>query len=250
MHRYLPLLLCVLSINLHASECQSIRVNGPNGWEPISYRDAHGELTGMAVEVANEVFSVLGVELKWEAQLPWKRQQHHLENGSLDLIVAAYFNHERASKFIYSESYHIEEIRVFVHKDRAFDFKNFHSLKGKIGLRPLGGTYGSHFDQFAEDNLNIEESFNTESIMNRLYNRGVDYLVLALFDGLLSAKKYGFSSGIIPLPKNVAQLPIHFLLSKKSPCADLIEEINTKLMELKSSHVIENLQQKYLHLLD
>lgn len=64
---------------------------------------------------------------------------------------------DRAKKFVYSESYHIEEFRIFVRSDRTFDFQNLNSLKGKLGLRPLGGTYGHHFDTFAADNLQIEE---------------------------------------------------------------------------------------------
>ncbi len=250
MIRYLPLLLFVFSINLNASDCQFIRANGANGWEPFSHRDTNGKLSGIAVEVAEKVFSQLDIKLKFAAELPWKRQLISLENGSLDLIVAAYFNDERSKKFDYSDSYHIENIRVFVRRDRAFDLKNLHSLKGKFGLRPLGGIYGKQFDQFAADNLRIEEYFDTESAMKRLYKGRNDYLVLALFDGLLSAKKYGFSYQIIPLPKNVAQLPIHFLLSKKSPCIDLVENINAKLTELKSTKFIKNLQEKYLRQVD
>lgn len=129
---------------------------------------------------------------------------------------------DRAKKFVYSESYHIEEFRIFVRSDRTFDFQNLNSLKGKLGLRPLGGTYGHHFDSFAADNLQIEEYAHYGSGMKRIHNGRRDFLVLALFDGLISAKKYGFASEIIPLPKNAVQLPVHFLISKKSPCRGLI----------------------------
>ncbi len=250
MCRYLPLLLCILSVNLHASECQSIRVNGADGWEPISHRNSQGQLSVLAVEVANKVFSQLKIELKYGAKLPWKRQLHGLEMGSLDMIVAAYFNAERVNKFDYSDPYHIESIRIFVRSDRTFNFQSLDSLKGKVGLRPLGGTYGSHFDKFAADNLNIKEYSHIESSMKRIHKGRGDYLVLALFDGLLSAKKYGYAHEIIPLAKNAAKLPIHFLMSKKTPCKNLIKKINPILAELKSMHFIKNLEKKHLRQLD
>ncbi len=246
MLRYLMLLVLMLPINLYAAECQSIQINGSTGWEPISYRNADGELVGIAVEVAKRIFSQLGVNIIIGKDLPWKRQQLRLEKGSLDLINAAYYNDKRSKKFLYSQPYHIEKIAIFVHIDRSFEFKDLHSLKGKVGLRPLGGTYGNDFDQFATDNLNIAEFSDNESSLKRIDQGKEDYLVLALMDGLFSAHKHGYSSSIIPLTKNVAQLPIYFLMSKKSPCAHLIKKINSRLKELKSSNFIKNLEEKYL----
>ncbi len=250
MHRFFLLLLFVIPINLQALECQSIRVNGPSGWEPISYRDDNGQLTGMAVEVANKVFSQLGVKLKYGSKLPWKRQQHRLENGTLDLIIAAYFNDERGKKFTYSKPYHVDKISIFVHRDRTFEFQNLNNLKGKVGLRPLGGTYGDHFDKFAKDNLNIKEYSDAGSIIHRIYQGHEDYVVLALLDGLISAKKYGYYAKVIPLPKEVAQLKIHFLLSKNSNCINLMKKINPIITQLKSSNFTKELEEKYLRQLD
>jgi polar amino acid transport system substrate-binding protein len=237
----------VFPVSLQASQCQSIKVNGPNGWEPISYRNTDDQLTGIAIEVAQEVFNTLQVKLEILDHLPWKRQQLWLENGTLDLIVAAYFNDERAKKFTYSDSYHSDDIAVFVRKNKAFKYKGLHSLKGKIGLRPLGGTYGNHFDQFAEQHLNIVEYSNHESSMKRIHKGNEDYLVLALMDGLFSAYKYGLSSEITPIAKGIAQLPIHFLMSKKSPCVKLMTKINQVLKKLESSHFTKRLEEKYLN---
>lgn len=246
MHRYLLFLVFMLPIDLYAAECQTIQVNGSSGWEPISYRNADGELVGIAVEVAKRVFSQLGVNVIIGKNVPWKRQQLRLEKGSLDLINAAYYNDKRSKKFLYSQPYHIEKIAIFVHKNRSFEFKNLHSLKGKKGLRPLGGTYGNDFDQFAKNNLNLAEFSNNESSLKRIEQGKEDYLVLALMDGLFSAHKHGYSSSIIPLTKNVAKLPIYFLMSKKSSCAHLIKKINSQLKELESSNFINNLKNKYL----
>jgi len=250
MRQYLLLLLFTLPINLHASECQTIRANGSSGWEPISYRGADRQLSGMAVEVANQVFSQLAVTLKFEKETPWKRQLLQLEKGELDLVIAAYFNDERAKIFGYSQPYYIDKIRIFVLQDRTFDFQDLQSLKGKAGLRPLGGTYGNQFDAFAKDNPNIKEYFDYENGMKRLYKGRVDYMVLALFDGLFNTKKYAYPHKVIPLPKDVAQLPIHFLMSKKSPCINLIERINYALAELKSSNFTKKLKEKYMRQLE
>ena len=250
MHPYLLILLIVLSVNLHASECQTIRANGASGWEPISHRDTDGQLTGIAIEVVSQVFSQLAVTVKFEKEIPWKRQILQLEKGELDIMVAAYYNQERAKNFSYSQPYHIEKIAIFAHRDRSFNFQGLHSLKGKTGLRPLGGTYGNQFDDFASKNLDIEEYSDYENGMIRLYKGRVDYMVLALFDGLFNAKKYAFPSNIIPLSTDVAQLPIHFLMSKKSPCINLMERINFILTSLTSRNFARNLEDEYLQQLE
>ena len=246
MLRYLLLLLFIVPIHLNAAQCPSIRANGPSGWEPISYRNGNGQLIGMAVEVAKKVFFELGIELIFEKDIPWKRQQLHLENGSLDVIISAYFNEQRAKKFTYSNSYHIEKIRVFVRADKIFEFNSLDNLKGKFGLRPLGGTYGDEFDEFASKHLNISEYSDRKSNMYRLYRGQKDYIILALLDGLISVKKYGYRSKIVPLPKDVAQLPIYFMFSKKSPCEHILKRVNTAIKELVKNNFIKNLEDKYM----
>ncbi|ALU46012.1 hypothetical protein AT705_24135 [Pseudoalteromonas rubra] len=48
--------------------------------------------------------------------------------------------------------YYRNEIRVFVHKDRPFVFEKLEHLKGRVGLKPLGGSYGQAFDSFVAEN--------------------------------------------------------------------------------------------------
>lgn len=86
--------------------------------------------------------------------------------------------------------------------------------------------------------------------MKRIHKGRRDFLILALFDGLISAKKYGFASEITPLPKNEAQLPVHFLISKKSTCRGLTKRINSILTALKVTNFIKSLEEKYLRQLD
>ncbi len=226
--------------------CDKILVNGSDAWEPIIWRNEDGQAEGILLEVTQEVFTILNIELEIARPLPWKRQLRRLTEGRLDMIMGAYFSEQRQKKYLYSDPLLTEEIRVFVHPEKWFDFKTLDDLRGRTGLRPLGGSYGTAFDQFARTNPKLQEHHDGQALTNLIVQQRFDYAVFSLWDGLINARKLAVSNKFIPLENNVAVNQVHFLFSRKWPCTDLLPEINTTLSKLKSNGTIKAIQKRYL----
>lgn len=246
MNRIIAILILFFVYKVQASDCQTIRINGSSGWQPVSFRDSSGRLTGIAADVANKVFSQLNINIEFGTELPWKRQLRSLESGSLDMMMGAYYNDQRAQKYLYSRPFYQEKISIFIRNYRYSEFENLLSLKGKKGLIPLGGTFGSKFDDFADKHLSVSKFVDSERAYMQIHSGRADYLVAAKYDGLFRAKNYGYASELVPAAFDAEELPVHFLISKKSPCSGLLTEINENIEALNASDFVTKLSEKYL----
>lgn len=245
MNKLILIAFLIFSPFAGSQNCTTIKANGPIGWVPIVYRDANHNLTGIAVDVAKKISNSLNVDLEIQPHIPWKRQLKKLQKGSLDMLVAAYISEERERLYKFSMPFLEEKVKVFTHYERQFNFNQWEDLTGKLGLRPRGGTYGSEFDRFAKEKLEFIEFSDKQKSLDLLYSGRADYLVLAFNDGLLSAKKFGYENKIVALEKTIVEISVHFLISKNSPCKNLIDKINTELTTITRNEELKHIQQKF-----
>ena len=77
-----------------------------DAFPPMGYTDTTtGEIIGFDVDVATEVFSRLGVELKLQP-IEWSTKEMELDGGNVDLLWNSYsYTEERAEKQTLSDAY-------------------------------------------------------------------------------------------------------------------------------------------------
>lgn len=226
--------------------CTSVRINGSSGWYPVSifFEDTQ-KLEGLALDVAREVFRRLEIPVTVEPKTPWKRMLKQLRNGDLDILLGAYWTEERALTYSYSDPIFKDEIAEFVPKGEEFPLDEFGDLIGRIGLRPMGGSYGEEFDRYAKANLFFHESVEDFSLT--LLGAGrADYVVLGRYDGIHQLRETGELDRIVDLPWPVVSNNVHFMLSNISPCNSLLEDINKVIRDLHDEGFIKELEAQYL----
>lgn len=114
---------------------------------PMGFRDANGEITGFDVDVAKEVTSRLGIELKLQP-INWDVKEQELNTGKIDCIWNGFtITEERKSAILYSDPYMNNKQVIVVMKDS--EVKTLADLEGK----KLGYQAGSS----SEDALNGAE---------------------------------------------------------------------------------------------
>lgn len=230
--------------------CSSVKVSGANNWFPVIMRTEDAEsVHGLAPDVAYEVFGRLDIDVIVDPDRPFKRLLVQLERGELDVILGAYWNRERAEKYYYSEPFATDEIAIFVRKEHSFPLQSLGDLIGRLGIRPLGGSYGQRFDAYAAEHLDIEQIATTgeNTIIVMLGAGRADYAVLGRFDGIADIRDSGLVGKVIDLPWPVASNDVHFLFSRKSDCAERLDEINQMIRTLREEGFIDSFNQKYLN---
>ncbi len=120
-----------------------------DAFPPMGYTDtATGEIIGFDVDVAKEVFSRLGVELKLQP-IEWNSKEMELDGGNVDLLWNGYsYTEDRAEKQTLSDAYMKNNQVILVKADSSY--QSFADLAGK--------SLGVQSDSSAEDALESDEA--------------------------------------------------------------------------------------------
>lgn len=120
-----------------------------DAFPPMGYTDTTtGEIIGFDVDVATEVFSRLGVELKLQP-IEWSTKEMELDGGNVDLLWNGYsYTEERAEKQTLSDAYMKNNQVILVKGDSSY--QSLADLAGK--------SLGVQSDSSAESALESEEA--------------------------------------------------------------------------------------------
>lgn len=256
-------LLCCFSSLLLAQTCDSLQVAGSGRWVPIAFsqtqnttenginaasKDESPKASGIAYDLSRYIAQQLNLPIKIDVKTPWARSMRNLELGEIDMIAGAYFTEERNANFLMSQAFSQDTLSLYVKKGLAFPF---HSLEDLIDKRVdvrRGSSNGQVFDEFARNRLNplLLNTVDTyEQLFLRLDRFRTDYVILDTYTGNQVLKKLGLQGKIIPLDKPLVTNPIHYLISKRSPCSRHFEAIKKIINKAQENGVLEAIHQKY-----
>lgn len=221
-----------------------IVAGGTEGWYPYQLRDEQGNAYGAGYDVLKAIVEPMGITVETSEGKPFNRLLKEVEDGTIDVFVGLYHNEEREKIYNYTESFAIDEIKVFVPKEKKFNFKSYNDLHGKVGIIPKGASFGDEF-QKEKTNLTLREVTDTKKGFEMMLKGEADYYISAYYDVSAQMKDLGYNDEFVALPKNVNANELYFVVSKNSPLSDFIPKINEKLNQMKSDGSIYEILNKY-----
>jgi ABC-type amino acid transport substrate-binding protein len=82
-----------------------------------------------------------GIKIDLQPSMLWKRILFDLSSGRLDIIAGSLKTKQREKKFNFSDAIYFAKLRVFVRRDRRFDFSQMSDLVGKTGGKLRGDEF-------------------------------------------------------------------------------------------------------------
>ncbi len=229
-----------------SKDCIGFSSNGINNWFPFVYRNGNGALTGTVVEGARLALSQMNLQLSAQPDRPWKRILYDLEQGTLDTVLGAYWNSDRASKYHYSEPLDTDEVRVFVPAGSEFPLSSYEDLIGRNGFKLLGGSYGDEFDTFAAKHLNTTDIRKSDDIIKMMVAGRGDYGIVGYVEGLQHIRKIGAEGKVVALSWPVLSTGVRMLINRNSACAHRVDELNTLIRQMKKNGDLKKLSDQHL----
>ena len=217
---------------LASTECKTLHTAGAQQWFPDAFNEFEGRLkaTGIAFDVLTLLARDLGVTLKIETGLPWKRIESKLDAGELDILAGNYWNEARSRKWLITAPFAAEEVYVVLSpslsQTRGTDL-SLNALAQYIGVMPRGISLGEKFDSI-KSNLNIIEVKDHDKMYEMMRRHRADYAVSpqsAALSHLNDPENDGMRISQSPISSN----NVHFAISAKSKCASLFPEFNQAL---------------------
>lgn len=230
---------------LPGGQCEELVYSANPSYPPYHWVGEDGRLEGASIDLLKMV-APQGLVLK-PVVLPWKRALALAEQGRVDLLLSLRDTPERAKFLTFTSARAFPNpIVVFAREDRTFPFASWADLKGRRGGISLGDTFGNGFDEYWRAELSIEEAKNMEANFEKLEAGRIDYFVTSKFVGEAYCSIRHLTHGIVQLGKPVSNQDIRFGFSKRSPCAELVVQIDRKLREMDRKGMLEQLLRVHL----
>jgi polar amino acid transport system substrate-binding protein len=217
--------------------------SGHPAWPPIMYQRGD-QIVGAGPEIAQKIFSDLGIKVTSKYEGTWDTVQRKAKDGSIDILFAAYKTKEREAYMNYSIPYTVDPVVLVVKKGKAFPYNKWEDLINKKGVVTTGDSYGQDFDNFIKEKLSVEKVTTPKEAFYLLDQEKVDYFVYALY----SAQDYIFKNKISDkaeiISKYISAENFYLTISKKSPFLKLMPKVNSLLEKYIKDGVIKQIIEK------
>ncbi len=111
-------------------EKKSIIIGLDDTFVPMGFRDSAGKIVGFDVDLAEKVFSNLGIKVNWQP-IDWSMKETELNTGNIDALWNGYTKTpERAKQVAFSTTYHRSQLALVVKKSSGV--KHFSDMQGKV----------------------------------------------------------------------------------------------------------------------
>lgn len=199
--------------------CKFIRASGnaeypPYLWHSGNTANLHGAVALLLEELAQEI----NTDIKLVYAGPWGRVQEDVAAGRIDMIAGAFFTLPRTHymDYIYPQMMRTKT-SVWVNTKTPFPYTQWEDLKSYRGVTVINNSFGQEFDEYAEQQLTIEEVGSLEQGLRMLSANRVDYLIYEENPGKAYAKKLNIQN-LQAIPLEITRESLYLTMSKKSPC--------------------------------
>jgi polar amino acid transport system substrate-binding protein len=215
-----------------AADCTKIVATGHPQYPVISFREGD-RLVGAAPSLVEAIAKKLNVPLESKFMGNWADAQGAARDGTADLIFGIYYNDNRAEYLNYVQpAFMYDPVAVFVVKGKAFPFTGQDDLIGKKGVTNQGESYGTEFDAFIKEKLDVARADGIDDAFKDLLAGKADYLIAGYYPGLAEAATQGIKDKIEALQPALLTAEMFVAFSKKSPCLSLMPGFSQAITEL------------------
>lgn len=207
----------------HAAEgaCERIVVTGNPQYPPVLWVDPEddGRLIGAGVELLELALEGSGITVDVLNTGPWSQAQEEARSGRVDMLAGAFLTPERLAfmDYVYPSYVEIPSV-LFVRRGQAFPYGGWDDLRERRGSALVNSSFGSAFDTYARNHLDIEKVSSAEQSFRLLLNDRADYVVYEQYQGLAVAEQLGITDELDVLEGSLINENLYFTVSHNSAC--------------------------------
>jgi polar amino acid transport system substrate-binding protein len=224
-----------------AADCTNITATGHPQYPVIAFRQGDN-LVGAAPSLVEAIAKKLNVPLESKFMGKWEDAQAAVRDGKADMIYGIYYNDDRAQYLDYVKpAFMYDPVAVFVVKGKEFTFTGPDDLIGKKGVTNQGESYGTEFDAFIKNKLDVARADGIDDAFQDLIAGKADYLIAGYYPGLAEAARAGIKDKIMALQPALLTAEMFVAFSKKSPCTALEQGFSQAITEMTTDDTFDNI---------
>lgn len=238
VRRWLWVVLVLSAGTVQAAE--KIRYCDYPVYPPISWSDGK-QVRGLAPSVVKQLFSQLGYEVEVVVLGNWKRCLLDAAEGRVD-VVLAYSTTQREQSMLFSSVPVLrEEVALFINRQHPVKFEHLQDLSHYRGGLLFGESYGLAFDRMVAQHNNIEWVASSRQNFGKLIRGRIDFITQERRTGELYVENLPGAEDIVALPKALSVDYLRVAVSRRSPLAAQMPQIDAQLQRMVDAGDVERL---------
>lgn len=234
------LLLWLLLVTGNAMAAEKVRYCDYPVYPPISWSDGK-QVRGVAPSVVKKLFGELGYEVEIVVLGNWKRCLLDAAEGRVD-VVLAYSSEQRDQSMLFSTVPVLrEEVALFINRQHPVKFERLQDLANYRGGLLFGESYGEEFDRMVAQNNNIEWVASSRQNFGKLIRGRIDFITQERRTGQLYVESLPGAQDIVALPNALSVDYLRVAVSRRSPLARQMPQIDAQLQRMVDAGDIERL---------
>jgi polar amino acid transport system substrate-binding protein len=224
---------CLLAVIMagHAVAADKVRYCDYPVYPPVSWSDGK-QVRGLAPSVVKALFGRLGYEVEIVVLGNWKRCLLDAAEGRVD-VVLAYSSEQRQQSMLFSTVPVLrEEVALFINRQHPVTFEQLDDLSRYRGGLLFGESYGPEFDRMVARHNNIEWVSDSHQNFGKLIRGRIDFITQERRTGQLYVENLPGGQDIVALPKALSVDYLRVAVSRRSPLAARMPEINAQLQRM------------------
>ncbi|CRL48336.1 transporter substrate-binding domain-containing protein [Pseudomonas sp. P154a] len=236
MWRVFGLLLALAATRAMAAE--KVRYCDYPVYPPISWSDGK-QVRGLAPSVVKNLFGRLGYDVDIVVLGNWKRCLLDAAEGRVD-VVLAYSTAQREQSMVFSTVPVLrEEVALFINRQHPVKFERLEDLAHYRGGLLFGESYGVDFDRLVAQHQNIEWVSDSGQNFGKLIRARIDFITSERRTGQLYVENLPGAQDIVALPNALSVDYLRVAISRKSPLAKRMPQIDAQLKRMVDAGEVE-----------
>nr|WP_218953850.1 transporter substrate-binding domain-containing protein [Pseudomonas sp. SbOxS1] len=228
----------LLASNVQAAD--KIRYCDYPVYPPISWSDGK-QVRGLAPSVVRQLFGQLGYEVEIVVLDNWKRCLLDAAEGRVD-VVLAYSTAQRQQSMLFSSVPVLrEEVALFINRQHPVTFEQLQDLAQYRGGLLFGESYGVAFDHMVAQHNNIEWVASSRQNFGKLIRGRIDFITQERRTGELYVQNLPGAQDIVALPKALSVDYLRVAVSRRSPLAAQMPQIDAQLQRMVDAGDVQRL---------
>lgn len=215
-------------------------------YPPMEFHEK-GKLTGLHVELVNEVASLLGLSIEWQ-QVPWRRALNMVKEGKADGITYIGKTPEREEWAIFLDDNIISEatFSFMINKDDEGKVLFTGDVQDFLKDRPLLTVAGFTLpEDIVKANPQVYEAPKIDNLVEMIQAKRYDVAIVNKDDFLNIYKGTNVENAVVFLDPPVSSFENYVAFSKGKGLYDLAQRFAQEMTKFKSSSKYIELKEKF-----
>jgi len=225
--------------------CNPIKVNGAENWLPFYLHNLDGGYRGVMGDVLELAALNKEVKLDFQAAIPWKRVLLQLRKDQIDIVAGAVKTNYRDRYFSFSPQILTTPLGLYRHRDNPLGYRRFSDLDELSGGYVRGMSLGQAFDDYAFENLILDDITSPDSLFQMIRNRRLDYGIYYAAAAPRYLEDDAAREDVALEVSNFSELGIFFMFNRKGRCKTVVKTLMAEIARLKHEGQMEEILRQY-----